>query len=93
MLALRGRKINLLLVRGRSPGVLVHKGSRATTIRVRYELGLQVKIGRWCATIANNPDICEGIAPKDRDPRFLGQLSLNQLRDMRRYSLFLHTLV
>ena len=53
----RGRRVSLLLVRGRSRGLLVHVGSRATTIRARDRSGLLVRLGRWCATIANSPDI------------------------------------
>ena len=57
VLVLRGMRVSLLLVRGRSPGLLVHKGSRATTIRVRDESELPVRLGRWCATIASSLDI------------------------------------
>ena len=31
----RGRRVSLLLVRGRSPGLLVHEGSRVAAIRAR----------------------------------------------------------
>ena len=57
VLVARGRRVSLLLVRGRSPGLLVHEGSRATTIRVRDRSELPVRLGRWCATIANSLDI------------------------------------
>ena len=71
VLVARGRRVSLLLFRERSRGLLVHKGSRAATIQARNRLELPVRLGRWCATIANNPDISGGIAPKDRDPRVL----------------------
>ena len=57
VLVARGRRVNLLLVRGRSPGLLVQEGSKATTIRVRDRSELPVKLGRWCATIASSLDI------------------------------------
>ena len=57
VLVLRGRAINLLLVRERSRRLLVRKGYKASVIRARDELGLPVRMGRWCATIANSPDI------------------------------------
>ena len=57
VLVSRGRRVSLLLVRGRSPGLLVHKGSRATTIRVRDGSELPVRLGRWCASIVSNLDI------------------------------------
>ena len=53
-------------------------GSRAAAIRARDISGLPVKLGRLCATIASSPDISGGIAPRDRDPRVLGQSNLNQ---------------
>ena len=40
VLVLRGREINLLLVRERSRRLRVRKGSRAPVIRARDELGL-----------------------------------------------------
>ena len=57
VLVARGRRVSLLPVRGRSPGLLVSVGSRAAVIRAKDRSGLPVKLGRWCATIANNPDI------------------------------------
>ena len=57
VLVLRGREINLLLVRERSRRLLVRKGYRAPVIWARDELGLPVRMGRWCATIASSPDI------------------------------------
>ena len=54
VLVLRKRRVSLLLVRGRSPGLLVHEGSRATTIRVRDISEFPVRLGRWCATTANS---------------------------------------
>ena len=57
VLVARGRRVNLLLVRGKSPRLLVHVGSRVTAIRARDISGLLVRLGRWCATIANSPDI------------------------------------
>ena len=78
VLAARGRRVSLLLVSGSCPGLLVHVDSTAAAIRVRDGLELLVKLGRWCATIANSSDILGGIAPRDRDPRVLGQRSPNQ---------------
>ena len=72
VLVARGRRVSLLLVRGRSPGFRVHVGSRAPTIRARDGSELPFRLGKWCATIANNPNISGGIAPRDRDPRVLG---------------------
>ena len=57
VLVSRGRRVSLVLVRGRSPGLLVHEGSKATTIRVRDGSELPVRLARWCATIANSLDI------------------------------------
>ena len=78
VLVARGRRVSLLPVRERSRGLLVHVGSRAATIRAREGSELPVRLGRWCATIASSPDISEGIAPRDRDPRVLGQRSPSQ---------------
>ena len=78
VLVARGKRVSLLLVRGRSPGLLVHVDSTAATIQARDRSGLPVRLGRWCATIANSPDISERIAPRDRDPRVLGQRNLSQ---------------
>ena len=52
----RGRRVSLLLVRGRSLGLLVQEGSRATAIRVKDRSELLVRLGRWCATIASSLD-------------------------------------
>ena len=41
----------------RSRRLLVRKGYRAPVIRARDELGLPVRMGRWCATIASSPNI------------------------------------
>ena len=43
--------------RERSRRLLVRKGSKAPVIQARDELGLLVRMGRWCATIASNLDI------------------------------------
>ena len=75
MLVARGRRVSLLPVRERSKGLLVHEGSRATAIRAKDGSELPVRLGRWCATIASNPDISGGIAPRDRDPKVSGQRS------------------
>ena len=91
VLVVRERRVSLLLVRERSRGLLVHEGSRVATIRARDGSELPVKLGRWCATIASNPDISGGIAPKDRDPRVLGQRSPSQQWDRRGYNIFLHS--
>ena len=53
VLVARGRRVSLLRVRGRSPGLIVHEGPRDTTIRVRDGSELLVRLGRWCATIAS----------------------------------------
>ena len=53
----RGRRVSFLPVQGRSPGLLVHVGSKATIIQARDRSGLPVRLGRWCATIASSPDI------------------------------------
>ena len=78
VLVARGRRVSLLLVRERSRGLVVHEGSRAAAIRARDRSELPVKLGRWCATIASNPDISGGIAPRDRDPKVLGQRNPSQ---------------
>ena len=57
VLVARGRRVNLLLFRERSKGLLVHVGSRAAAIRARDRSGLPVRLGRWCATITNSQDI------------------------------------
>ena len=57
VLVARGRRVSLLPVRGRSPRLLVHVGSRAATFQARDKSGFPVRLGRWCATIASNPDI------------------------------------
>ena len=57
VLVSRGRRVSLLLVRGRSPGLLVHESSKVTTIRVRDGSELPIRLGRWCATIASSLDI------------------------------------
>ena len=57
VLVARGRRVSLLLVQERSRGLLVHEGSRVTAIRARDRSGLPVRLGRWCAIIANSPDI------------------------------------
>ena len=57
VLVAKGRRVSLLLVQGRSPGLLVHKGSKAATIRTRDRSRLPIKLGRWCATITNSLDI------------------------------------
>ena len=78
VLVARGRRVSLLPVRERSRGLLVHVGSRAATIRAKDGSKLPVKLGSWCASIASNPDILGGIAPKNRDPKVLGQRSPSQ---------------
>ena len=45
------------LVQERSRGLLVQVGSRAATIRARDISKLPVRLGKWCATTASNPDI------------------------------------
>ena len=57
VLVARGRRVSHLLVRERSRGLLVQEGSKAATILTRDISGLPVRLGRWCATIANNLDI------------------------------------
>ena len=41
----------------KSRRLLVRKGYRAPVIWARDKLGLPVKMGRWCATIASSPNI------------------------------------
>ena len=57
VLVARGRRVSLFIVQERSRGFLVYEGSRATAIRARDRSGLQVRLGKWCAIIANSPDI------------------------------------
>ena len=57
VLVARGMRASLLLVRERSRGLLVHKGSRTAAIRARDGSVFPVRLGRWCATIASSPDI------------------------------------
>ena len=57
VLLVRGRRVSLLLVRERSRGLLVHKGSRVAAIRARDKSELPVRLGRWRATTANSPNI------------------------------------
>ena len=57
VLVARRRRVSLLLVQERSRGILIHVGSKVTAIRARDRLGLPVKLGIWCATIASSPDI------------------------------------
>ena len=45
VLVARGRRVSLLLVRGRSPRLLVHEGSRVVAIRARNRSGLPVRLG------------------------------------------------
>ena len=54
VLVARGRRVSLLPVRERSRGLLVNVGSRVVAIRARDRSGLPVRLGRWCATIANS---------------------------------------
>ena len=67
----RGRRVNLLLVQERSRGLLVHEGSKAVTIRARDRSELPVKLGRWCAIIANNWTYQEGFPLETGIPRLL----------------------
>ena len=70
VLVARGRRVGLLPVRERSKGLLVHVGSRVVGIRAKDISGLPVRLGRWCATIANSLDISGGIAPETGTPGF-----------------------
>ena len=54
------------------------RGFHGAAIQARDRSELLVRLGRWCATIASNPNISGGIAPKDRDPRVSGQRSPSQ---------------
>ena len=56
-LVLRGRGINLLLVRKRNRRLPVRKGSRALNIRARDELGLPDGHDRCYVSTPNSPDI------------------------------------
>ena len=42
---------------GKKQKALVHVSSKVAAIRARDRSGLPVRLGRWCATIANSPDI------------------------------------
>ena len=53
----RERRVYLLPVWERNKRLLVHVGSRAAVIRAKDRLGLPVRLGRWCATIASTPNI------------------------------------
>ena len=57
VLVLRGREINLLLVRGGSRRLLVRKGSRASVIRAKDELGLPDGQDRCYVSTASSLDI------------------------------------
>ena len=57
VLVARGRRVGLLLAWERNRELPVHVGSRAAAIRARDISGFPVRLGRWCATIANSPDI------------------------------------
>ena len=57
VLVVRGRRVSLLPVRERSKGLLVHVGSRATTIWARDRAGLPVRQDRWYVSIASSPNI------------------------------------
>ena len=46
VLVSKGRRVSLLLVRGRSPRLLVHESSKVMTIRVRDGSELLVRLGR-----------------------------------------------
>ena len=78
VLVARGRRVSLLLVRGRSRGLLVHEGSRVAAIRARDRSRLPVRLGRWCVIIASSLDTLGGISPRDRDPKVSGQHSPSQ---------------
>ena len=57
VLVARGRRVRLLPIRERSRGLLVHMGSNSATTWARDRSGLPIRLGRWCATIANSSDI------------------------------------
>ena len=57
VLVLRGREINLLPVQERSRRLWVCKGSRASVIRARDELGLRDGQDRCYVSTASSPDI------------------------------------
>ena len=57
VLVLRGREINLLLVRERSRRLRVRKGSRASIFLARDELGLPDEQDRCYVSTASSPDI------------------------------------
>ena len=78
VLVARGRRVSLLPIGERSRELLVHLGSRAAAIWAKDGSELPVKLGRWCATISSSSDISGWIAPRDRDPRVLGQHSPSQ---------------
>ena len=57
VLVLRGREINLLLVRERSRRLWVRKGSRALVIRAKDELGLPNGQDRCYVSTTSSPNI------------------------------------
>ena len=57
VLVARGRRVSLLPVREKSRGLLVHVGSRVTTIRAKDKAGFLVRQDRWYVSITSSPDI------------------------------------
>ena len=90
VLVARGRRVSLLLVRGRSLGLLVHVGFRATAIRARERSGLPVRAGQMVCYHCQHPGHMRRDCPRDRDPKVSVQRSPSQRWDRRGYSIFLH---
>ena len=57
VLVARERRVNLLPIRERSRGLLVHAGSRAVAIRARDRAGLLVRQDIWYVSIASSSNI------------------------------------
>ena len=103
VLRTRGRRANsLLLDRGRSKGIILHKGfrDRAATIRAKAGvnhpkvgdiLRLLVSQGRGHVSVATRLDTGNRIALRGRDPRVMGHLSPSQQWDVHKLNLFLPT--
>ena len=92
MLVLRGRRINLLLTQERSRRPLFHKDLKDKAMatrakakigfpRVENTLGLLTSQSREHVTIATILDTFDGIAHGGKNPKVMGHLNPNHLRD------------
>ena len=103
VLVIKGRRVKfLLLARERSRGLLFREGFRdkAVTTKAKARIshskmggtsGLLASQGRECVSNATSLDTLDGIAPRGKDPRVMGHLSLSNQWEMHRHSLFLPT--